>query len=244
RRYISVPAYDTRLSSSFGKAADGAELLDAVMLFTLSSRGKTKFPKPVPYFWKPNATAEAYANLTPERAACEAVRLQQIPQLVSGQKLKPIVNIGWQRRLEPPEVSMGWVHKYDRTAAWLSAWSNTPLGVGEPVHHQDGCAFDPKKAGLWRVASVPGFGLPGLPNFQLHKAPEGGWWIRSTPAMNLLILAYPGWEPEVLEAVVWPDSRRVMEGGYERIRQGRLFLLGEMDAGRPAAKLAKALNSS
>ncbi|WP_346149390.1 hypothetical protein, partial [Kitasatospora cinereorecta] len=115
---------------------------------------------------------------------------------------------------------------------------------GEPVHHQDGCAFDPKKAGLWRVASVPGFGLPGLPNFQLHKAPEGGWWIRSTPAMNLLILAYPGWEPEVLEAVVWPDSRRVMEGGYERIRQGRLFLLGEMDAGRPAAKLAKALNSS
>ncbi|MFI6158296.1 hypothetical protein ACIBCA_37050 [Kitasatospora sp. NPDC051170] len=244
RRNISVPAFDTRLWPSFAAAVDGEQLLDAVMLFTLSSRGKGKRPNPVPYYRKPNATAEDYARLTPELAACEAVRLQQIPQLVSGQRLKPIVNIAWQRRMEPLEATWAWVHKYDKTAAWLSAWSNTPLGVGEPVHYTAGCPFDAKKAGLWRVASVPGFGLPGLPNFQLRKADEGGWWVRSTPAMNLLHLAYPGWEPEVLEAWVWPDSRRVMEGGYERIRQGRLFLLGEIEAGRPAASLVKKLNGA
>ncbi|MFF2082032.1 DUF927 domain-containing protein [Kitasatospora sp. NPDC058162] len=245
RREISIPVYDpSRLEDSFGAAVDGAALLDAVMLFLLSSRGTGKHPKVERYYRNVNMTAMGYAGMTADLARCEAIRLEQIPQFTAGQRLKPIVHLGWNRRMEPPEREAKWLHRYDKTAAWLSAWSNTPLGVGEPTHYADGVEFDPKKAGLWRVAEVPGFGLPGLPIFQLRKAEEGGWWVRSTPAVILLMEAYRDWTPVVLEALVWKDSRRVMETGYDRIRLGREFLLAEVEAGRETAALAKRLNGA
>ncbi|WP_195911437.1 hypothetical protein [Streptomyces kaniharaensis] len=240
RRHISIPAYDpSRLEDSFGSAVDGAQLLEAVMLFLLSSRGKGKRPKVERYYRNVNMTAMGYAGMTADLARCEAIRLETIPQFTAGQRLKPILHLGWNRRMEPPERDMKWLHPYDKTARGCppgrtrrSGSVSRPLPGRRGVRPEEGRPL--ARGGGARVRAA----RPAP--FQLRTAEEGGWWIRSTPAMNLLMEAYPDWTPVVLEALVWKDSRRVMETGYERIRLGREFLLAEAEAGREAATLASA----
>ncbi|MQS18224.1 DUF927 domain-containing protein [Streptomyces kaniharaensis] len=164
RRHISIPAYDpSRLEDSFGSAVDGAQLLEAVMLFLLSSRGKGKRPKVERYYRNVNMTAMGYAGMTADLARCEAIRLETIPQFTAGQRLKPILHLGWNRRMEPPERDMKWLHRYDKTAAWLSAWSNTPLGsVSRPTTRTARSSTRRRPAfGAWRRR--PGSGCPACP---------------------------------------------------------------------------------
>jgi hypothetical protein len=172
---------------------------------------------------------------------CHAIRDKQVPPATYGRLVPWMSPRTWHRSPTQDERGRGWLHQYDKTVAWMSAYSNVGLGIGEPVHAPHGIEYDPKYAAYWRVPEVPGRGLPGLPELQFGDAPEGGHWLR-TPAVDLLRQIYPGWEPEVVEAWYWPTTRRALNGMYERLKGSRAYILDAIAAGRPGGKWAKQLN--
>ncbi|MGW1365239.1 hypothetical protein ACWCQP_48835, partial [Streptomyces chartreusis] len=131
-----------------------------------------------------------------------------------------------------------WLHQYDKNAAWLGAFGGAKLGIGDPVHHPDGTAYDKELAAYWRVAEIPGLGLPGLPGLRVMEADEGGFWLR-TPAVELMRETYKGWEPTVVEAWVWPTSKQALYGMYDRIRITRKRIVLAQEQGHPGARYAK-----
>lgn len=258
RLEVAIPAYEGRFDKlsepargGFGGAPTGAALLDAVMIWTLSTMrtnertGKTRSFR---YYRNPNKTAEDLAGGKGEKRSaevlCQAIRAKQVPPATYDQRTFPWMTPRvWQRPggMTPEERGRGWLHQYDKTAAWMSAYSNVGLGIGEPVHAADGMPYSPKYAGFWRVPEVPGRGLDGLPEFKFGDAPEGGHWLR-TPAVDLLRQIYPDWTPEVLEAWYWPDTRRALNGMYDNLKRSRDYILSAIEDDRPGGKWAKQVN--
>lgn len=254
RLNVAIPAYEGRFDKAseparggFGGAADGAALLDAVMVWTLSTlhNDRQRRPQVFPYYRSPNKTAEELAGgKGPQRRAevlCLAIRNKEVPPATYGRLVPTMAPRKWHRDPTRDERGCGWLHQYDKTAAWMGAYSNLGLGVGEPEHAADGMAYDPKFAGYWRVPEVPGHGLEGLPALEFGEAPEGGHWLR-TPAVDLLREIYPQWTPEVAEAWYWPDTRRALNGFYRHLKESRDFILDAMAQGRPGGKWAKQVN--
>ncbi len=253
RLNIAIPAYEDRFSkgdeiiAGFGGAKDGATLLDTLMVWTLSTLhyDRQQRARVFPYYRNPNKTAEDLAGGKGEKRAaevlCHAIRDKQVPPAATGSLVPSIVRASWHRKPTLAERACGYLHQYDKTAAWMGAYSNVLLGIGEPQHATGNLVYNPKWAGYWRVAEVPGHGIEGLPPLQFADAPDGGHWLR-TPGMDLLRQLYPEWEPEVVEAWYWPTSRRALNGMYQHLKNSRDYILDAIAAGRPGAKLAKQVN--
>ncbi|MFF7013232.1 DUF927 domain-containing protein [Streptomyces fimicarius] len=248
RLTVSIPAYDTRLDKTaasgrggFGGAPTPAVMLDALMVYLLSTlHGPAEAPKVIPYYLSPNKTGEDFAGgRDRDDVLCEAVRDKAVPPAI-GNTVPVMVPQQWHREPTAQEREAGYLHRYDKNAAWLGAFK-VKVGIGEPVHGGEGTTYDKAFAGYWRVAEVPGRGLPGLPELAFRECEEGGFWV-TTPNMELLLEIYPQWEPRVLESWHWPVSKSALEGMYERLRVSRNRIVVASRNGHPGAKWAKQIN--
>ncbi|MFF2049924.1 hypothetical protein ACFVUR_19170, partial [Stenotrophomonas bentonitica] len=245
---VAVPAYEHRFDKAkqpgrggWGGAETPEVLLDALMVYLMSTlHGTQARPKVVPYFQGPNQTGEDMAGGKGRtEVLCQAVRKGAVPPAAQGLRMVPLmVPQQWHRDPTEAERAAGWLHRYDKTAAWLGAYGPTKLGIGEPTHGGEGTPFDKAMAGYWRLADVPGTGLPGLPRFQFREMPEGGYWL-PTPSVDLLMEQYPEWSPKVLESWHWENSRAALSGMYKLLSTSRNRIVAAMQDGRPGAKWAK-----
>ncbi|MEU3084699.1 DUF927 domain-containing protein [Streptomyces albidoflavus] len=252
RKLLALPGYETRFNKprqaglgGWGGAETPEVLLDALMVYLLSTvHGPRERPQVVPYYQGPNETGADFAG-GPDRedVRCEAIRSLAVPPAAQGLRAVPLmVPQQWYRKLtEAEQAAGGYLHRYDKTAAWLGAYSSTKLGVGEPVHGGEGTHPDPGLAGYWRVADVPGTGPEGLPPLAYREAAEGGYWL-TTPSLALLRELYPDWTPHVLESWHWPESKVALSSMYKRISASRVRIVAALEEGRPGAKWAKQVN--
>ncbi|MGW1379554.1 DUF927 domain-containing protein [Streptomyces sp. NPDC002446] len=248
RVIVAVPAYEHRFDKAkqpgrggWGGAETPEVLLDALMVYLLSTlHGTQASPKVVPYYQGPNQTGEDFAGGKGKTEfLCRAVRDAAVPPAAQGLRMVPLmVPQQWHREATETERAANWLHRYDKTAAWLGAYGPTKLGIGEPTHGGEGTAFDKGLAGYWRVADVPGTGLPGLPEFQFREMPEGGYWL-PTPSVELLMDVYREWTPKVLESWHWETSRAALSGMYKLMSTSRNRIVAAIEDGRPGAKWAK-----
>ncbi|MEU1224702.1 DUF927 domain-containing protein [Streptomyces microflavus] len=248
RLIVSIPAYDTRLDKTaasgrggFGGAPTPAVMLDALMVYLLSTQhGTAEAPKVIPYYLSPNKTGEDYAGgRDRDDVLCEAVRNRAVPPAI-GNTVPVMVPQQWHREPTAEEREAGFLHRYDKNAAWLGAFK-VKVGIGEPVNGGEGTTYDKAFAGYWRVAEVPGHGLAGLPELSFRECEEGGFWV-TTPNMDLLLEIYPMWTPRVLESWHWPTSKSALEGMYDRLRVSRNRIVVASKDGRPGARWAKQVN--
>ena len=248
RVIVAVPSYEHRFDKAkqpgrggFGGAETPDILLDALMVYLLSTlHGTQQQPKVVPYYQGPNQTGEDFAGGKGRtEVLCRAIRDGAVPPAALGLRAMPLmVPQQWHREPTETERAAGWLHRFDKTAAWLAAYGPTKLGIGEPTHGGEGTPFDKGMAGYWRLADVPGTGLDGLPDFQFREVEEGGYWL-PTPSVELLREIYPEWTPRVLESWHWETSRAALSSMYKLMASSRNRIVSAMDAGRPGAKWAK-----
>jgi hypothetical protein len=255
RLSLAVPAYDDRIKKAKQARLGGLAgpetpevLLDTLMVWTLSTvHGHEDQPRVHPYYLSPNRTAEDFAGgRRREDVVCEAIRRREVPPATL--QIPTMVPQKWEKPLAsftPAERAAAWIQEYDKTAAWLPAFSNVWLGIGEPTHFtEDEITFRKNKAGYWRIAEIPGVvALPGLPPLVFEEAEEGGYWV-ATPSMDLLLELWPDWTPQILEAWVWETSKRALGGFYKKVRASRVYIVAAAEAGRPGAKWAKQLNGA
>ncbi|MFF8996191.1 hypothetical protein ACF09H_40985 [Streptomyces sp. NPDC014983] len=270
RLNLAIPAYEGRFDKlglpgrgGFGGAESAAVMLDALMVYLLSTRhGPEDRPKVIPYYLSPNKTAEDFAGGL-DRADVVSPMVRAMArkddhqgdgparfQRWSGPLAEPMgartmVSPQWARVPDLAEEQDVWLHKFDRVAAWLPAYNSVVLGIGDPTHHQQGREYDPLKAGMWRVASVPpvrGGIWDSLPTLTFTKAKEGdGYWLFN-PDIDLLMEFFPQWVPEVLEAWVWETSKRALTGMYKKLLNMRRYVLRCQEEGRPGARWVKGIH--
>lgn len=139
----------------------------------------------------------------------------------------------WIRPLTSDERQHTYIHSYDLRANYLTAMGKAIMGMGAPVHHPDGCEFNPKIAALWLIsranAHYPGFidkhgGHTMLPDITVlagNSDYDTGWY--STPIVKYLAteLDYP---IEIHEAYTWPTSRRLLESWTKAVNAGRVAI--------------------
>ncbi|MGW5003792.1 DUF927 domain-containing protein [Streptomyces hydrogenans] len=260
RLSVAVPAWEDRIKKARSTRLGGLGgpetpevLLDALMVWTLSTvHGTQDFPEVHPYYGSTNKTAEDLAGGAGRTdVACDAVRRRLVPpadpENLEG-RIPTMVPQIWEKPLADftdAQRAAAWIQEYDKTAAWLPAFSNVRLGIGEPTHLEDGAIeFDKRFAGYWRVAEIPGVvAIEGLPPLVFKEAEGGGYWV-ATPNVDLLLELWPDWRPEILEAWVWTDSKRALEGFYRKVKTSRERIVAAIEAGRPGAKYAKQLNGA
>jgi len=136
-------------------------------------------------------------------------------------------DINWSRKPTEEELEHTFVHAYDRGGSYLAGVSGCNLGVGQPTYHPDGRAFDRKLPGYWRI-EMPERTEWLLPNPLDPRNREKAYehtgkpiWV-STPTLEIAL--EQGYELEPLEAYVWNESHRLLDGWYERIRDARTAL--------------------
>ncbi|WP_326813298.1 DUF927 domain-containing protein [Streptomyces scopuliridis] len=258
RLSVAIPAYDDRIKKAKQSRLGGLAgpetpeiLLDTLMVWTLSTvHGSADYPKVHPYYLSPNRTAEDFAGgRTRTDVVSEAIRARQVPPADHDtMRIPTMVPQKWEKPVAEftnTERAATWIQEYDKTAAWLAAFSNVRLGIGEPSHFTGGAiAYNKMFAGYWRVAEIPGTrDLPGMPPLVFEEAEEGGYWV-ATPSMDLLLDMWPTWDPQILEAWVWETSKRALEGFYTKVKDSRVAIVAAAEAGRPGAKWAKQINGS
>ena len=221
-RSIALPHLDDR--AAWADAPDGPALLDAVTLLADALGGSHD------YWFSPNATtAQMARGLCRGLAPCAAITEGHVPPAL---EYAPMLPAKWSRDLTPGELADTAVIKLDRNAAELSAL-NTPLGIGEPEHRNGPVIFDPKVAGYYRLASQPGIYDRLLPPLEIRPRSDGGLWVTRPDAELLAGLELL---PEISEAWIWADSRRVLYPFYTRLRKAREALLPVRDT--PAGHVA------
>ncbi|MGW6484563.1 DUF927 domain-containing protein [Streptomyces sp. NPDC055059] len=247
RPIVAVPAYETRFDKAkqpgrggWGGAESPEVLLDALMVYLMSTvHGTQQQPKVVPYYMSPNHTGEDFAGGRGRtEVLCQAVRDGAVPPVAQGLRLAPLmVPQQWHRAPSETERQAEFLHRFDKTAAWLGAYGPTKLGIGEPTHGGEGTVFDKTLAGYWRLADVPE-GQEGLPPFQFREVEEGGYWV-PTPSVELLQELNPEWTPKVLESWHWETSRAALSGMYKLMATSRKRIVAAIEDGHPGAKWAK-----
>ncbi|MGX1548198.1 hypothetical protein, partial [Streptomyces adustus] len=202
RLNLAIPAYESRFDKlglpgrgGFGGAESAAVMLDALMVYLLSTRhGTPDKPKVIPFYLGPNKTAEDFAGgLDREDVVSPMVRAMAKKDdhqgdgpakfqrwsgpLAEALSARTMVSPQWARVPNLAEEQEEFLHKFDRVAAWLPAFNAAVLGIGDPTHYPDGREYDALKAGAWRLASVPpttGGVFEGLPTLVVKEASEGG----------------------------------------------------------------------
>jgi hypothetical protein len=255
RLSVAIPAYDNRPDKAkqpgrggFGGAPTPEVLLDALMVWTTSTVSDTKYPKVVPYYLSPNRTAEDFAGGR-KRAdvLCEEVRQRLVPPAdPDAMRIPTMVPQKWEKPLAEfteAELSAKWIQEYDKTAAWLPAYSNVRLGIGSPTHATGpGIVYNKRFAGYWRIAEIPGTcPRSGLPELVFQEEETGGYWV-TTPNMDLLLELFPGWTPRIVEAWYWEISKRALGCFYKDVTASRKRIVAAIADGRPGAKWAKQVN--
>ncbi|WP_158240411.1 hypothetical protein, partial [Mycobacterium hubeiense] len=144
----------------------------------------------------------------------------------------------WVRPLTADEQRHRFIHGYDLRANYLTAAGKAIFGMGAPEHHREAIAFDPKVAGLWRVAvgaqQYPGYiadggghaMLPDILALARGRDAASGWF--STPTLKYVANELD-WPIEVQEAYTWSTSRRLLETWTKHINTARLRLLEHLD---------------
>ncbi|GAB4590027.1 hypothetical protein Ntsu_78590 [Nocardia sp. IFM 10818] len=144
-------------------------------------------------------------------------------------------DLQWNRQPTAEELRMRFAHAFDRSGSHVGGMASLSVGVGHSIHFPDGRPFDAKLPGYWRAevgeAADWRFPHPLLPGGATKPGPL---WV-TTPTMQLA--RELGYEPEVLEAYVWPEHARVFDGFYERVRDARAAL----DLDDPDAQAARDL---
>lgn len=132
----------------------------------------------------------------------------------------------WHRPLTSEEAEHTFIHAYDRSGSYLAATAGLELGIGTPEHFSDGCVFDKKLPGYWRVSYFES-GDWRLPNplrstasFFLDANEETVWV--TTPTLE--IAQELDYEVKIHEAYVWPEHGRILSSWYERMRDARKAL--------------------
>ncbi|MEE3755225.1 hypothetical protein [Mycobacterium intracellulare] len=126
------------------------------------------------------------------------------------------VDFNWSRLPTAEELEMRYCHAYDRGGSYPAVLPGLYLGIGDPVHLTEDVTFDPKLPGYWLI-KVPNAGdtrMPYILNPGRTREFEYPKWVCS-PAVEQAI--NQGYEIEVLEAIVWPERRKVLEKFYDRI---------------------------
>ena len=130
-----------------------------------------------------------------------------------------------------------WVHEYDRRASYAAASGSAVLGTGPALHHPDGCDWDKRVAGTYRIAPLDMPAIPQLLGLD-PRDPKGeglasGWLSRS--AVQWLFEL--GLEPEILEAYTWAaaDSGTQLKSWQAMIRDARQALEEGVHEGNPHA---------
>lgn len=142
-------------------------------------------------------------------------------------------DFSWCREPTTEEAGLQYVHAYDRSASYPAAWAGLELPLGEPVHHPDGIAFDPKVVGcyLLNIPDAADWRLPHLlnPGGRQFTEPK----LVCSPA--LVQAAALGYEPDILEALTWPEHGRYLLRSYERYRDAS----NQLDTADPDAQAAR-----
>jgi hypothetical protein len=149
----------------------------------------------------------------------------------------------WQRRPEPDEITLPYVHGFDVSGMYLAAMSSVRLGLGT-AEHREAPAFDRNMPGYWKVS--PGrWEVRRLPNPFDPRATgnTGDVWL-TTPSLALA-LEQGWWDGRVLEAYVWPAVEggklpgvRYLEGVYKQLAPARRELKALPDDADARAVLA------
>ena len=139
----------------------------------------------------------------------------------------------WSRPPTSEESQRRYVHAYDRGGSYPAAISGLELPIGDPVHHPDGAPFDAKTPGYWLTIIPEGadWRLPYVLNPRGLQF-TGPKWV-CTPRLERAIKL--GYQPEILEALIWPQHGRVLLGFYERFRDANTTL----DTDDPDAQAAR-----
>lgn len=122
----------------------------------------------------------------------------------------------WTRPPTEAEAQMRYLHAYDRGGSYMAAIPGLELPIGDPTHHPEGIAFDPKVPGYWRI-EIPesqDWRVPHILNPRGRQFTSPKWVC--TPRLERA--AALGYEINVLEAYVWPQHGRILRGWYERFR--------------------------
>lgn len=131
-------------------------------------------------------------------------------------------DFNWSRPPTEKERNLKFVHAYDRGGSYVAGISGTELPIGDPEHRASNIVFDPKLPGYW-LAVIPeasDWRYPHLLNPRGYPFTEPRWV--TTPRLERAIAL--GYEPELLEAVVWPEHGRILLGWYERLRDANTTL--------------------
>jgi len=139
----------------------------------------------------------------------------------------------WSRVPTSEECQRRYVHAYDRGGSYVAGIAGLELPIGDPVHHPDGAPFDAKTPGYW-LADIPESSDWQLPYVLNPRGLQftGPKWV-CTPTLERAVEL--GYQPQILEARLWPRHGRVLLGWYERFRDASAML----DIDDPDAQAAR-----
>ncbi|ORX21143.1 hypothetical protein [Mycobacterium xenopi] len=135
----------------------------------------------------------------------------------------------WSRPPTSEERQRRYVHAYDRGGSYVAGIAGLELPIGDPVHHPDGASFDAKTPGYWLIEIPPpaDWRLPYVLNPRGHQF-SGPKWV-CTPTLERAVAL--GYQPQIVEAWLWPRHGRVLLGWYERFRDASAALdIDDVDA--------------
>lgn len=147
----------------------------------------------------------------------------------------------WTRVPSDEERLMVYLHGYDRGGSYLAGLSsNGHYGVGQPVHIDGPVTLEPTTYGLVKIANLPEVGDWRAPHpllADVGAVPQEPFWRHTTTVRWAQELGY---EPEILEAWIWPRVSPIFRTWYPHLRDGRALLQQMAAEGDPDAQLALA----
>lgn len=239
---IVFPAYDYN-RTDWHQASDGKTLLAALARFA-DATGE-------PFYMSPNETSASIVKKTVPKGENGQPALttlwsrKELPRPVNAVRL-----LGdWSRVLTDEEdITGGWLHRYDINGAETSVNTSVFIGIGRPERStlSTFTAADYKKTAGYVLANVPRQHPnldPRLPDIltpwrevDARESTAGGpaW----APVELLILLDEIGVPIEPVEALLWPNSARLLRGFGQRVSKARTELLAAKEKGDEIASLA------